>query len=112
MNHRARSWVSWTLLLSVLLLLQGCETAPTVLTEVEIREVLVPVRTPLPDDCFEQHDVSQQAEMPAEGSLTFKDYVIWADGLVVVTRRYQAQVDRCGTLNQGAFDPEVPIEEP
>jgi len=50
--------------------------------------------------------------MPAEGSLTFKDYVIWADGLVVVTRRYQAQVDRCGTLNQGAFDPEVPIEEP
>jgi hypothetical protein len=50
--------------------------------------------------------------MPAEGSLTFKDYVTWADGLVVVTRRYQAQVDRCGTLNQGASDPEVLSVEP
>ena len=78
----------------------------------EIREVPVPVRTPLPDDCFEQHEVSPQAEMPAEGSLTFKEYVTWADGLVVVTRRYRTQADRCGTLNQAAFDPEAPIEEP
>jgi len=74
--------------------------------------VPVPVRTPLPDDCFEQHEVSPQAEMSAEGSLTVEDYVTWADGLVVVTRRYQAQADRCGILNQKEPDPTAPSEEP
>lgn len=72
---------------------------------------MVPVRTPLPDDCFEQHDVSPQAEMPAEGSLTVKDYVTWADALVVVTQRYQAQSDRCDGLNREP-GPAAPSEEP
>ena len=72
----------------------------------------VPVRTPLPDDCFAQHSVSQSADLPAEGSITIKEYVDWANALVVVTRRYRAQVNRCGTLNQGPLDPEAPIEEP
>lgn len=48
--------------------------------------------------------------MPAEGSLTVKDYVTWADALVVVTRRYQAQADRCDGLNRA--DPAALSEEP
>lgn len=49
--------------------------------------------------------------MPAEGSLTFKDYVTWADALVVVTQRYQAQSDRCDGLNREP-GPAAPSEEP
>ncbi len=97
-------------MLFVLLWLGGCESAPTVLTEVDLREVLVPVREPLPDDCFEQHSVSEMARMPVEGSLTLKEYVIWADDLVVVTQEYQAQADRCDGLNRA--DPTAPSEEP
>lgn len=97
-------------MLFALLWLQGCATAPTVLTEVELRDAPVAVRTPLPDDCFEQHSVNQQARLPAEGSLTFKRYVTWADALVVLMQRYQAQATRCHDLNEA--DPTVPIEEP
>ncbi len=96
-------------MLFALIWLQGCATAPTVLTEIEIRDVPVPVRTPLPDDCFEQHSVSQQARMPAEGSLTFKEYVTWVDALVVITKRYQAQARRCHYLNEEPGQA-VPIE--
>lgn len=110
MTHHARNLAISMSLLFVLLLLQACETAPTVLTEVEIREVLVPVRTPLPDDCFAQHSVSQSADLPAEGSITIKEYVGWANALVVVTRRYRAQASRCGDLNEA--DPAAPSEEP
>ncbi len=110
MNHRARSWGIWTSMLFVLILLGACESAPTVLTEVEIREVPVPVRTPLPDECFQIHTVSPQTELSAEGPLTFKDYVDWANSLVVVTRLYQAQSVRCGELNQS--DPAAPSSEP
>lgn len=98
-------------MLFVLLWLQGCESAPTVLTEVDLQEVPVPVREPLPDDCFEQHSVSELARMPAEGSLTLKEYVIWADDLVVVTQEYQAQATRCDVLNREP-GPAAPSEEP
>lgn len=98
-------------MLFVLLLLQACATAPTVLTEVDHREVEVGVRTPLPDDCFENHFVAAHARMPAEGSLQFKQYVIWANALVVAAKRYQAQVDRCRALNEGP-GPEAPSVEP
>lgn len=110
MNHRARNLGIWISMLFALLWLQGCETAPTVLTEVEIREVKVPVRTPLPDDCFTTHHVSPQAALPAEGPLILKDYVTWADSLVVVAKRYLAQAQRCQALNQS--DPAVPTSEP
>ncbi len=97
-------------MLFVLLWLQACASAPTVLTEVELREVLVPVREPLPVDCFEQHVVSELARMPAEGSLTLKEYVIWVDDLVVVTQEYRTQASRCGILNEA--DPVALSEEP
>jgi len=109
-NHLAMNWVVWILLLFALFWLQGCATAPTVLTEVEIRDVPVPVRTPLPTDCFEQHSVSQSARMSAEGSLTFKEYVTWVDGLIVITKRYQVQARRCANLNEEPGRA-VPIEE-
>lgn len=110
MSHRARNLATWTSMLFALLWLQGCATAPEVLTEVEIREVKVPVRTPLPDDCFTQHQVNAAARLPAEGSLTVKEYVTWADALVVIVKRYQAQSQRCHDLNHR--DPAAPSSEP
>ena len=98
-------------MLFVLLLLQACASVPTVLTEVELREVEVAVRTPLPDDCFAQHSVGSTSTLPAEGSLLFKAYTIWADALVTILKRYQAQTDRCRNLNEG-HDPAAPIVEP
>ena len=98
-------------MLFVLLWLQACETAPTVLTEVDVHDVEVAVRTPLPDDCFEDHSVRANASMPAEGSLSFKRYITWADALVTIAKRYQAQNLRCRNLNEGP-DPAVPTEEP
>ncbi len=97
-------------MLFVLLWLGGCESAPTVLTEVDLQEVPVPVREPLPDDCFEQHSVNEISRMPVEGSLTIKEYVTWVDDLVVVTQEYQVQVTRCDGLNRA--DPTAPSEEP
>ncbi len=97
-------------MLFVLLWLQACAQGPTVLTDVDLRDVPVPVREPLPDDCFEQHSVSELARMPAEGSLTLKEYVIWVDDLVVVTQEYQTQASRCGVLNEAG--PVAPSEAP
>jgi len=48
--------------------------------------------------------------MPAEGSLTLKEYVIWVDDLVVVTQEYRTQASRCGILNEA--DPVALSEEP
>jgi hypothetical protein len=48
--------------------------------------------------------------MPAEGSLSFKEFTTWADALVTIVKRYRAQAARCDDLNQR--DPTVPIEEP
>ena len=98
-------------MLFVLLWLQACATAPTVLTEVDIHDVEVAVRTPLPDDCFEDHSVAANASMSAEGKLSFKRYVTWADALVTIVKRYQAQSLRCRNLNAEP-GPTAPIEEP
>lgn len=96
-------------MLFALVLLQACGSAPTVLTEVDFREVKVGVRTPLPDDCFEQHAVDQQAKLPADGPMLFKSYTTWADALVTVVSLYRAQATRCDDLNRA--DPEAPSEE-
>lgn len=104
---------TWKLFLLTIIVasLTACASAPTVLTEVDHREVEVGVRTPLPDDCFENHFVAAHARMPAEGSLQFKKYVIWANALVVAAKRYRAQADRCRALNEGP-DPAAPSVEP
>jgi len=97
-------------MLFALVLLQACASGPTVLTDVELRDVPVTVRTPLPNDCFAQHSVSPQVVMPAEGSLSFEEYTTWADALVTIVSRYRTQTTRCSELN--VRDPAVPFGEP
>lgn len=107
MNHHALNSVRWTSVLCVLLWLSACASAPTVLTEVETVEVRVPVRTPMPDDCFADHAV---APLPAEGALTIRMFDAWAEGLAQAIDRYRVQVQRCRELNDQRLA--APLEEP
>lgn len=96
-------------MLSVLLLLVACSTAPTVLTEVEVREVLVAVTTPLPDECFASHRVPGLQN----DALTIEQLVAWTDAMVDTLIQYQVQMLRCRGLNSDLSDSQVaPLGEP
>ena len=107
MNHHALNLVRWTLALCVLLSLWSCGSAPTVLTEVETVEVRVPVRTPMPDDCFLDHAI---APLPSEGVLTFRMFDAWAENLAQAIDRYRVQVQRCRELNDQRQSEVLPSE--
>lgn len=98
MTLRAPSSLRSTLLLSVLLGLTSCASAPKQLTQVEVREVPVPVRTPLPDECFNLH-------LPApaftnNGPLTLRQLDDWLVSLVQSVQQYTVQAADCGELNK------------
>lgn len=71
--------------------------SPTVLTETETVEVLVPVDTPLPEACFSHHRIPM---LDADGPLTLEEYVEWVDGIAGALLRYRQQTGRCRELNQ------------
>lgn len=103
MNHHVLNWVRSVSLLSVLLLLVACSTAPIVLTEIEIREVFVPVTTPFPSECFASHRVpGLQNE-----ALTIEQLVAWTDAMVDTLIQYQVQMLRCRGLNSDLADDQV-----
>ena len=68
----------------------------------------VPVRTPMPDDCFLDH---RTPRLDQEGDLTFREFDTWAEGLAQAIDRYRVQVQRCRELNDQRRS-EVPPEEP
>ncbi len=108
MTHHAKCLGTWISVPLALLLLTACASAPTVLTQVEIREVKVPVRTPMPDDCFLDH---RTPRLDQEGTLTFREFDTWAEGLAQAIDRYRVQVARCRELN-AQRQSEVLPEEP
>ncbi len=59
-------------------------------------EVKVPVRVPMPDDCFLDH---RTPRLDQEGDLTFREFDTWAEGLAQAIDRYRVQVQRCRELN-------------
>lgn len=82
-----------TLLLTALL--AGCASVPPQSVRIETREVMVPVREPLPAECFEDY----KAPALAAGALSFRTFEEWTDGLVDVIQRYRLQHGRCRALN-------------
>ena len=103
MTHRVLILAGSTSLLCVQLLLSGCGSALTPLVQIETREVKVPVRTPLPAECFEDYKVPALSQA---GTLTFREFEQWTDGLVGVIESYRVQNSHCRELN--GRDPPAP----
>jgi hypothetical protein len=62
---------------------------------------MVPVRTPLPAECFEDYKAPALSET---GALTFREFEQWVDGLIAVIESYRVQSQHCRALN----DPPTP----
>lgn len=56
--------------------------------------------TPLPEECFIDHDVS---ELPDDSSLTLRVYIEWVDEVISSLLEYRRQTERCRDLNQSRF---------
>lgn len=98
MVQRAKSWRRSILVLGVLLGLTSCASAPRQLTQVEVREVPVAVRTPLPDECFKTYlPVSPFTD---DGPLLLRTLDVWVQNLVQTVQQFYVQTVRCGELNQ------------
>lgn len=82
------------------LLLAGCATAPTVLTEYETITVEVPVRIPVPAELTEQ---PEPCFFPASGKLYIFDLDEWIACSVTSLRYYREALDRIRELQ--ATDP-------
>lgn len=59
----------------------------------------MPVDTPMPDECFRDHQV-----IPLPEVLTFRAYQAWVDSIIDSVLGYQQQMERCRDLNQRRFE--------
>lgn len=96
MTLRVLSLARSTSLPLVLLLLVSCAPAPVASVQIETREVLVPVRTPLPEECFVEWKAPALSQT---GALTFREFEQWVDGAIAAIESYQVQAQRCRELN-------------
>lgn len=101
-----RSFATWTWMLFVLTGLVSCASAPPPLVETEIREVKVPVRVPLPEKCFKDHQPPQP--FSSEGRLPVGQLDDWAEGLAITLEKEWVTNAECRTLNEQRGPVEAP----
>lgn len=94
----ARNFAIWTWPLFVLTGLTSCASAPPPLVETQIREVRVPVRTPMPEKCFKDHQPPQP--FSSEGRLPVGQLDDWAEGLATTLEKEWATNAECRDLNE------------
>lgn len=97
MIQTVQNYVIWTLALFVLAGQTSCASAPPPLVKVEIREVLIPVREPLPEECFKNHQPGQIFSL--EGSLTIGQLSEWSAELAATLEKEWAVNLECAALN-------------
>jgi hypothetical protein len=96
------TWLKLILLIFVPLSLEGCASAPTVLTEFETVPIPVPVRTPLSSELLQDPEA---CTLPPTPEFYFFDLDVWAQCLETQVVFYAAQLEKVRRVN--AADVEV-----
>lgn len=96
-NPIALNWRSLILIIFALPLLAACGSGPKVLTEIETKEVFIPVRTPL-DAALLQNP--EPCELPPTVAFFFFDLDQWAVCLEDNNLFYAQQLERIREANK------------
>lgn len=80
-------------------MLNGCASGPKVITEYEIKEIEVPVRTPLKDDLLEDPP-GLPCIVPITSQFYFFDLDLWATCLEAEVDFYARQLEQIRLANE------------